>query len=168
MKHQDGLTLLELLITLTIAGIMLSVGVPSFTQLLQYHRVETSIDSLYKDLTYARQLAAAYQNSVTVCPLDNNNNCHNDWSNGYTIFVDAGTANQFNSASDELLQTRAEFNEDDYLDAATQYRFSSDGFVSNNTTIRYCATAKDGNHKKELTISVTGVIAKATATSDCT
>ena len=59
-----GLTLLELILAVSIAGILIVVGVPSFIQLYQEHHLKTTVQNLYYVLQYAR--SEAIKNNTTV------------------------------------------------------------------------------------------------------
>ena len=64
-----GLTLIELLVTLAVAAILITVGAPAMTSILERFRAQDAVSQWQGDLVYARQVAAAYQTSVTVCPM---------------------------------------------------------------------------------------------------
>lgn len=56
MKH-SGLTLLELMVTLSVVAILLTVAVPSFIDLYDRYRLKGAVDTLYADLQFARSEA---------------------------------------------------------------------------------------------------------------
>ena len=54
MKKQNGFTLVELMIGLAIAAIVLSIGVPSFGDLMRNNRMTTQVNELVGALNLAR------------------------------------------------------------------------------------------------------------------
>jgi len=49
-KQNQGVTLVELLVTLSVLGILLSVGVPSFNQFSTNSRLNSYINSMHSNL----------------------------------------------------------------------------------------------------------------------
>lgn len=84
MKNQAGLTLIELMVTITIAAILLAVGAPSF----QYFMIKTRMSTATSDLASALNLARseAVRRGVTVSIR--NTSGGGNWGNGWTMFVD--------------------------------------------------------------------------------
>ena len=81
-----GFTLPELLIVITVAGVMLAAGVPSFVEFIKNQRVKTASFDLFSSLVVARSEAITRNTSVTITPSSTAN-----WANGWTIsYVDAG------------------------------------------------------------------------------
>ena len=62
-----GFTLVELLTTMLVLGILATAAVPSFVSSLMYHRVESAAVRLKRDLELARQTAVTRSTS---CSLD--------------------------------------------------------------------------------------------------
>ena len=93
-ENQKGLTLLELLIVVSIASILLSVGVPSFRSVIMDNRLSDQSNAFVASINAARSSAVRYQRNVTVCPVADfeaaNLSCANgtDWSNGWMVWVD--------------------------------------------------------------------------------
>lgn len=94
MKRQKGFTLIELMVTLGIGAIILSVGVPSFRNLIMDNRLVTNANQLVASINVARSAAVRYQRNATVCASTNYDaavpNCtaSTDWSNGWIVWVD--------------------------------------------------------------------------------
>lgn len=89
MKHQGGLTLIELLIVVTIAGILLGIGTPAAQQLVSDTRASTAANRLLGSLRFARAESVRLGVPVTVCPTRDGRRCLSDeeaWSQGWLIY----------------------------------------------------------------------------------
>lgn len=75
---QQGLSLLELLITLFILILMLTVVAPPLTELLHKHRAISYMQQFSRHLHYARIQATSSQLPVRVCPLSQGE-CEGSW-----------------------------------------------------------------------------------------
>jgi type IV fimbrial biogenesis protein FimT len=90
--RQAGFNVLELMITLMVAGVVLGVGVPSFTQFLANNRMAAAANDLISSIHTARTEAVKRRQTVTVC-------ASSDWANasptcnlagaGWIVFFDA-------------------------------------------------------------------------------
>jgi len=77
-----GFTLIELLITIAIVGIVVSIGVPSFTATIRNSRLTTNVNELVTSLNIARSEAIKRGQPVTVAKTDT------EWEEGWNIFTD--------------------------------------------------------------------------------
>lgn len=84
----NGFTLVELLITISILAIAMAVAIPNMGIFISKLRVDNEISQLNRLILTARNTAINYEASTTVCPLDNNNNCTNDWTGEISVFID--------------------------------------------------------------------------------
>lgn len=158
MSRQQGVTFIELLVAIVVLSLMLAIAQPLMHHVLAHQRSQTHIDNIYQDLAYARQLAITYQNSITTCPLDDQQRCRNQWQQGYSVFIDTRPFGQFNEG-DKLLRQKSQIHHDDHIRASrSQVRFSPSGFTSNTGSIRYCPLSTDSSIRKQVTINATGGI----------
>ena len=89
MKHQQGFTLLELMTTLGIATILVSVAVPGLQEFKKNSRQRSATNELVSTMHVARNTAITTNTRVTVCASRNGTSCDNvSWSSGYIAFVD--------------------------------------------------------------------------------
>jgi type IV fimbrial biogenesis protein FimT len=83
-----GFTLLELLTALTVAGIVLAVGVPSYQNIVRNNRAAANANELVAALTIARSEAVRRGDRVSICRSTDGATCGADWADGWIVFVD--------------------------------------------------------------------------------
>ncbi len=112
-KYSIGFTLVELLITLVIAGILLGLAVPQMTAFIQRDRLVTQANELVADLSFARSEAIKRGTNVIVCKSNDldqpipscNATLADPWTSGRVIWVDLPPANGAIGAG-EVLRVR--------------------------------------------------------------
>lgn len=78
-----GFTLIELMITLVILAIVITVGVPGFTDFIAAQRVRTTASDIMADMAFARAEAIKESRPVIMAPITTGN-----WKDGWRICVD--------------------------------------------------------------------------------
>ncbi len=68
-KRQSGFTLLELMITLSVAAILSVLAYPSMRDFIRRNRAVEQSNGMQANLQYARGQAAATRSYVSICPL---------------------------------------------------------------------------------------------------
>ena len=91
-KSTKGFTLIELVITLAVAAVIISVALPGFQRLIQNNRVAAIGDEFTAALTYARMEALKQARRVSICASNDGLVCTADWSEGYIVFVDSAAS----------------------------------------------------------------------------
>ncbi|MEA5098218.1 MAG: GspH/FimT family pseudopilin [Burkholderiaceae bacterium] len=81
--HVRGFTMIELMVTIAVAAILLTIGVPSFRMLIDNQRLTTSVNDLFTSINMARAEAAQRGTRVDLAPLDGTT-----WSKGWAVFID--------------------------------------------------------------------------------
>ncbi|MCP5161136.1 MAG: GspH/FimT family pseudopilin [Hahellaceae bacterium] len=92
MDNVRGFTLVELMVTLVIAGILVAIGMPSFTTMIQNNRLSAQINQLTSLISFARSEAAKRPGTViTLCTTNGGSTCSNSalWESGWMIMTDA-------------------------------------------------------------------------------
>ena len=90
MSKQNGFTLLELLVTVGVIAIVVSIGVPSMASLIRGNRVVADANDFISTVHTARAVALNNVVQVTVCKSLDQASCSNaaSWHDGWIIFID--------------------------------------------------------------------------------
>lgn len=88
-RRLDGFTLLELMVTLAVAAILVTIAIPSYRGLVQRNTVTASVNDLVGDLNYARSEAVTRGQDVYLCKSKDEATCETDgdWSQGWIVFA---------------------------------------------------------------------------------
>ncbi len=162
MKLHHGFTLIELMVSLTVAGILFAVAIPAFTSFVQNDRDTGQINSLVGSFSYARSEAVkrASPNGITVCPSLDGINCDPaavSWLEGWIVtLIDPVNGNQ-------VLQTVPALNPINTVKPdvgpATGITFTSNGMAPlAPLTIRVC-DPRGAAFARQVEVNVTGRVA---------
>jgi len=89
MRRQSGFTLFELLATVGIGGLLLSIGVPSLTSFVRDANIISGANGFLADLYYARNLAVTTNRRIVTCASSNGTSCNSAlWTDGRITFRD--------------------------------------------------------------------------------
>lgn len=178
--------MIELIVTMAIAAVVLSIAVPSYQTSIQNNRKTTSINSLATSLQLARSTAISRRVTVTVCKSNDITNavptCRNgggsgDWSQGWMIFTNANDNTSIDGADtllrvQDALQGRVPGAPADGVsligndNAVDLISFSAQGLArASNGTISYCDT-RGATTASALNISRSGQVQNATDTNN--
>ncbi|MBE8233735.1 MAG: prepilin-type N-terminal cleavage/methylation domain-containing protein [Endozoicomonadaceae bacterium] len=90
-----GFTLVELMITIAIAAILLTIGAPSLNSLYEVTRAESSINKIQNLIKYSRSQSMSLNVTTILCPLAVNA-CGQNWHEGMSLRQDQNEILLFN------------------------------------------------------------------------
>ncbi len=166
MQTQTGFTLVELMITVAIGMIILTLAVPSFNETIENNRITTQTNDLVAALNLTRMEAIHRGTSVSICASSNQASCSgsNDWSSGWIVYEDSNTTGT--TAIKELIRTWSSLSGSPSVTAsnsATFLRYSANGALGNSRTIAHQVTNCSGTQRREISISAAGRVSTDTA-----
>ncbi len=85
-NDEDGFTLTELMIVVTVMAILMAVALPNFTVFVRNQRVKTASFDVFSSLVFARSEAVTRNAAVTMAPLTGGS-----WTSGWTVTDSGGT-----------------------------------------------------------------------------
>ncbi len=105
-KAYTGFTLVELMITLAVGILILSIGIPAFTNLMSGNRATAYANDLVGALRLARSEAVKRGEGVTVCASNAAySECDgNNWANGWLVFTDPDNDRTYTAGTDDLIR----------------------------------------------------------------
>jgi type IV fimbrial biogenesis protein FimT len=114
-RHNDGFTVIELLIVMLIVSILAAIAIPSFKYVTASNRIATEVNGLLGDMQFARSQAVKTGLPVTVCASTGTASqagtaCSGgtSWQLGWIVFVDTN-ANGIVDAGDTILRGQTPF-----------------------------------------------------------
>lgn len=160
VKWCKGITLLELLISIAIVGIMTSIAVPSFQSMIGANKVLTASNEFSAIINLARSEAVKRGNPVTVCPSNDQATCSTtltDWTANWIIFVDKSTLGSVDT-SDTLLRVKDVPAKLGVTISDTYLSFSPSGFATTNNGTGMGVQLSMNGTNKYICVSSTGRI----------
>lgn len=166
MKLSRGFTLIELMVTLTVAAILLTVAVPSYREFIQSTRLSTQVNLLLSDLNVARSEAVKRRTPVTLCKSATQSACSSNggYEQGWIIFTDHNRDGEVD-AGDIILRTQGASGSDLTIRGKSPIQnrisFFDSGNVSTSGSIIFCdsriqAFSTDRNKARAIVISQPG------------
>jgi type IV fimbrial biogenesis protein FimT len=91
LARDYGFSLLELLLTITVAASILTLGLPSFGKLKARNAQRVELDALFHAVHHARKASIMRRQVVSLCPSRDGATCSpgRDWSGGFLVFVNS-------------------------------------------------------------------------------
>jgi type IV fimbrial biogenesis protein FimT len=163
-QHKKGFTLIELMVTVAIAAILVTAGVPSFQSFVRNNRKAAQVNRLVGALQLARSEAITRKVNVTLRPGSANDDdtvtASNDWSDGWVVFTDKKNDGTFNNANDTLLNALPALDGGNTLKARPaaliSLSYGADGRSSQAGALVLCD--RSGDYLQGVVVSATGTV----------
>ena len=162
MNRQHGFTLIELMITLGIAAILLTVAVPGFNTTIKNNRLITQTNLLVSSIGLARSEAVKHGRTATVCVNSAQPavqcTAETNWELGWMVWVDLNTNNQ-PDPGEERRFIQAFPQSTTLTSAVSRLNFTAQGAAANDATsgatLDLCDN-RTGETGRQIGISPTG------------
>ena len=158
--RSSGLTLVEMLFTLTLAGVVLATGIPEFKRILASNRMIGEINGLVAHLHLARSEAVKRGKRIVLCPSADAQQCLElpEWHRGYILFAD-DNGNRERDEHEPLIRVHAADAQGILITSSASRRrisYHPDGSApGSNLTLRFCET-RNATPPKAVILSNTG------------
>ena len=168
--RQRGFTLIELIVTLSIAAILLTVAVPNFITFVQNNRLASQANDFVTMLNYARSEAVKRNQTITVCSSTTGTSCAGSatWDSGLLVFADS-SGDGVVDVGEDILQVRQAMEGSNTLRAGARTRvtYRSNGFSPGfNDTFRLC-DSRGKDSARAIVVSMQGRVSTRTGTASC-
>ena len=154
-----GFTLLELLITLSITTILLSISIPSFKEMMLESEAESAINHLSRLIRLARNIAVTQGTTSTLCPSSDGKICGGTWKEGVLLFTDKNK-NSVVDEKDIVVQFLYPFIDQGNLTLKSLrnlIQFSAKGTPQGTIgSFIYCPSGNNTQHAKALILNFQG------------
>jgi type IV fimbrial biogenesis protein FimT len=158
-SRQAGVTMVELIITMTIAGIVLTMGVSGYRYVTRSNRASSEINALLGDMQFARYEAVKEGEAVTICPASASaTTCSTttSWSGGWMVLSNALSGSSGNANVLRRQLPFSSFSSTDTLTATvTSVVFDREGYAMNLTGAGLDGTVVFALHDSTSTMSYT-------------
>jgi len=174
-ENQSGFTLVEMIVTVGIAGIFLSIAIPSFKGLFLRNTTAAYTSDFQIALNHAQNEAIKRNVRVTVEAKTTGNDL---WEDGWNIFQDSNQNGNFDTATEELIYTYTPSSSNHTLksktsDFNTDISFNSFGEpitrlgVSSSAEFRLCGPDNSTSLSRTVKASISGNITVTEGSSVC-
>ncbi len=141
-KHTNGFTLIELMIAVTIVGILLTIALPAFSGAKAAAQTQTLRDALLAALTESRSAAVMYENDTILCPSSDGEHCDDgfEWQQGFIAAIDLNNNDEIDDG-DKRIMYRAAIKDTRLLTSSGRRRIQFQPNGSNagsNATFTFC------------------------------
>ena len=101
----SGFSFIELITTLSVATVLLAIGVPSFQTLTQSNRMTTAVNNVVVHLNLARSEAVKRGIDIVLCPSEDGQDCKDTmlWDEEIIMFTDKN-GNRHVDQEEELIR----------------------------------------------------------------
>jgi type IV fimbrial biogenesis protein FimT len=171
-RRPAGFTLIEMLVTLTVLGLLLAVAVPSFNNAILGNKLAGFANSFLASAQLARSEAIKRNAAMTMCRSADGTSCASSggWQQGWIIFNDKDGNGSVGSDEtrvhyQQALGTDFSFSGDTYTIV-----FQGTGLSATSGSLTLCRKLPSpGAQERAITLSATGRVSSAiTRTGACT
>lgn len=160
-SKEDGFSLIELIVTIAIAAIILTIGVPGFNSIVLNNKLSATVNHLVSDLHLARMEAIKRNDNVTICKRKieiTDCNRESTWENGWIVFQDSNR-NGIVDAGEEVIRVSSEIAPELTVSfPRRRITFTSQGFAYGFAGTFKISDSRDEHYSKKRVISNTGRI----------
>jgi len=159
INQHKGFTLMEVMMVVTIVGILSIVAMPSIGEYIKNQRIKSQMFDVLNALNIARSEAVKRKTTTTFCSTTSFTDCAGSttWTTGYMIFEDANADATFDVGSDTSINTGAALSggSNALIADANNIIYRTDGSISTTTTFAICDDRGEA-HGREITVKQVG------------
>ncbi len=147
-KINSGFTLIELMLTLAIAALVLSFGIPAFTDTIRNNRLSIQSNELVAAINMTRGEAVKRGANITLCASNNQTGCTaTAWQNGWIIMDNNNQVLRIHGALKGSTTITS---------AVTSLTYTSRGFLNGGLAVSMKLCITSGKPGRQINITATG------------
>jgi len=160
----NGVSLIELLLTVAILGILLGLSLPNFQNFFESTSTNSEAKIFLTTLNLARSEAITRGEDVLICASDDATDCNaGTWSDGWIVFVDTngdadGDAGSIDTGSGDTVIRVFERGSNNNTFTANLFAFDELGYSTsvNEQTLKVCPPSNNADNARSIEIGATG------------
>ena len=156
-----GFTLIELMVTLAVAGVLALVAAPSFVAFINNATADAQVSALTASLQEARTYSLKERRSVTVCGGAVSSaavpSCNGNWESGWAVFVEEGTTVGSFQNTDRMISVHEPPSDGFSISGSNSVSFDGRGFATSGSgNLKICDSSNDTAYARNVAVSATG------------
>lgn len=149
VSTQRGFTMVELLVTISIIGILSAIALPSFEGVLLSYKLRSYSNALVASVHLARGEAIKSNTTVLLCASTNGTSCGGVWRDGWIVLRGTTVAQRLQGIATGYKITDS--------GGLTSLTFQPTGIGATQATFTICrATPSVGSEERVVSVSATG------------
>lgn len=160
-SKNHGFTLVELVISIAVIGILAAIAAPNFQDALLSSRLRANANKLLSSIYLARGEAIKRNTVITLCASSNGTSCTGSWENGWIILSGTTLISTQNSIPIGFRIIEA--------NGLTSLSFQPMSIGTTQASLKICRlTPSVGSQERVITVSATGRASSSkTTTGNC-
>ena len=158
-NRQSGFSLLELMATVAIGGILLAIGLPSFVNLIKTNRLATQTNSVLTALHLARNESINRGHNIRVLTITGDT----DWAAGWQVRLDVNN-DGITDAEDTVLRSFDAIEKATLVGDTNDVIYQSSGFVEAVNSITLTAYECTGDDIRVIDVKLSGLVSSSKQT----
>jgi type IV fimbrial biogenesis protein FimT len=160
-KKMKGLTLVELMISIAVISIIITVVGPSANSMLVHSRLTSEINDVSALAQLARFTAINEQAPVTLCPTSDFSRCDTNWLNAKMVYLDLNDNDERDTDEPIIGSAQANNTQHYTYGLSSSLIFDENGGINTSTTLIYCPHSQEASDAVGLIITTYGRISVA-------
>ena len=164
-NKQSGFTLIELMVTLAVAGILMSIAIPNYQTFILNSRITAQANEFMAAVGLTRSEAIKRATKISICKSANTTvalptcTTSGNWAQGWIIFTDGGTQG-IKDGTDAIIQVRGPLAGTNTFIGNTNVvnyiAYGASGFGTQMGTVSLCPPSPAAVVGRDIVISSTG------------
>jgi len=156
MKENAGFTLIELMFTLALAAIVITLGVPGFRNFIESNQATAAANGLLAALNTARSESVTRNLPVAVCASSDGTSCtgKDNWAVGWIVFTDGGPNPGTVDPGETVLRVGSPLSTGTLTTTVSYVRYMPTGLTAGSNNLKFDLTL--GKQTRTIALTATG------------
>lgn len=158
MGKSNGFTLLELMSTTVILGILASATLPNLSFWIDKYATSTNVRAFIQIIKFARYQALKSGTHITLCPV-NNSACTSNWNDPISVFQDKNKDQRISSDEEVLMSAHIPMDQNQVITRSgtgNHLKFNWKGHAFGSATTFVICARENHQASRQVVISFQG------------